>query len=290
MATPDLVALVLTVAPPQPVVTPGHLGRAAHSLLLRLIQAEAPDLAQALHSGHTAKPFTCTTLIGGKRQDTADSRQYQPDAPAWLRFTGLNTAVCTHLLRLAQEPPQTIELDGHPFVVQSATVDNAVHPWAGHTSYQGLGSPHLLAHRPPAFRIKLEFASPTTFRSQGRSRPMPMPEWVFGSLLDRWNSFSPIQAAEEMRRFAAECVAMSKFRLRTRAIPLKNKVVQMGCVGRADYVCLHRDNYWASMLNMMADYAFYSGVGYQTTKGLGQVRRALPKKPQRAPKPTTPAA
>lgn len=270
----ELTALVITAAPPKPITTAGHLGRAAHALLLRLIGAEDSDLAEALHNSHTTKPFTCTTLIGGQRLN-ADARQYRPEEPAWLRFTGLNGDVSAHLLRLAQDPPSTIDLDGHSFVVQSATLDNELHPWAGQTSYEALGTPHLLAHRPPDFRIKLEFASPTTFRSQGRSRPSPMPDWVFGSLLDRWNSFSPIQAAEEMRRFAAECVVMSKYWLRTRANPLKNNVVQMGCVGRASYICLNRDKYWASMLNMMADFAFYSGVGYQTTAGLGQTRRLV---------------
>jgi CRISPR-associated endoribonuclease Cas6 len=182
----DLAALVLTVAPRKPVTTPGHLGRAAHSLLLRLIGATEPDLAEALHNSHTTKPFTCTTLIGGQRLEDLNTRRYLPDEPAWLRFTGLNTAVTGHLLRLAADPPPTIELDGHTFVVQSATIDPDIHPWAGHTSYEDLGTPHLLAHRPPDFHIKLEFASPTTFRSQGRSLPTPMPEWVFGSLLDRW--------------------------------------------------------------------------------------------------------
>lgn len=274
MPTPDLVALVLTVAPRKMTNTPGHLGRAVHSLLLRLIGAEDTALAEALHDSHTAKPFTCTTLIGGKRLD-ADARQYRPEDPAWLRFTGLTGDVSAHLLRLAENPPSTIDLDGHLFAVQSATLDNTVHPWAGQTSYEELGAPHLLAQRPPDFRIKLEFASPTTFRSQGRSLPVPMPVWVFGSLLDRWNQFSPIQAAAEMRRFAEECVVLSQYSLHTRAVPMKESVVQMGCVGRASYACLNRDKYWVSMLNMMADFAFYSGVGYQTTAGLGQVRRLV---------------
>lgn len=282
MPAPDLVSLVLTLAPPKPLPAPGHLGRAVHALLLRLIQAEAPALAEAIHNTHTSKPFTCSTLIGGEIQETPAERLYRPAEPAWLRFTGLNEAVAAHLLRLEAAPPDTVELDGHTFIVQSATTDPEAHPWANKTSYEALGTPYLLAHRPPSFRLSLEFASPTTFRSQGRSRPVPMPDWVFGSLLDRWNAFSRIQVAQEMRRFADECVVMSKYRLRTRAIPLKNRVVQMGCVGWADYVCLNRDKYWASMLNLMADYAFYSGVGYQTTVGLGQVQRKQRPKPARA--------
>ncbi|MEZ4642602.1 MAG: CRISPR system precrRNA processing endoribonuclease RAMP protein Cas6 [Chloroflexota bacterium] len=47
----------------------------------------------------------------------------------------------------------------------------------------------------------------------------------------------------------------------------------MGCVGWGDFVALQHDRYWNSVLNLLADFAFYSGVGYQTTVGLGQVRR-----------------
>jgi CRISPR-associated endoribonuclease Cas6 len=249
----------------------GHLGRAGHALLLRLIDAADPALAQALHESDTAKPFTCSDLVGGQRQGK-NTRWLQPDQPAWLRFTGLNAAVSAHLQRLAQEPPAAVELDGIPLRVLSATLDTAEHPWAGQSSYETLGAPHLLAQQSPHYRLALTFASPTTFRSQGSSQPVPMPEWVFGSLLDRWNNFGAVQLPVEARRFAAECTVLSRYLLRTRAIPYKN-IVQMGCVGWADYAVLNRDRYWASLLNLLADYAFYSGIGYQTTMGLGQAQR-----------------
>jgi CRISPR/Cas system endoribonuclease Cas6 (RAMP superfamily) len=49
----------------------------------------------------------------------------------------------------------------------------------------------------------------------------------------------------------------------------------MGCVGRASYVVVNRDRYWTSLLNLLTEYSFYSGVGYQTTIGLGQARPPL---------------
>lgn len=268
----ELTALVLTIAPAKPTVTPGHLGRAAHALLLRLIHERDAKLADALHDRETLKPFTCTTLVGGKRQEQ-NSRLYLPDEPAWLRFTGMETAVSAQLQALAESPPTAVELDGHKFLVQSATVNSAEHPWAGHTSYEALGSPYLLAHQFPENKIRLAFYSPTTFRRQGQSHPVPLPGWVFGSLLDRWNAFGKVQVAKEMRRYADECMAMSRYRLKTRAVPLKENVVQMGCVGRVEYVCLNKDKYWVSIVNMLADFSFYSGIGYQTTVGLGQVSR-----------------
>lgn len=269
---PDLTALVLTLAPASPTTTPGHLGRAAYALLLRLIAEVDADLAQALHDTDTRKPLTCTTLLGGERQDK-NSRLYVPDKPSWLRFTGLNSAVSAHLCRLAEHPPETVELDGLLFQVQSATVDTAQHPWAGTDSYEPLAAPYLLAAHSPRYHVGLQFASPTTFRSNGRSQPVPMPVWVFGSLLDRWNEFSPVRLPEEVRRFAEACVVLNRYDLRTQAVPLKADVTQMGCVGEASYILLNRDRYWASLLNLLTSYAFYSGVGYQTTVGLGQVRQ-----------------
>ena len=267
----DLTSLVLTLAPAQPVLTPAHLGRAAYALLLRLIDAHDPALAQEIHDSDGPKPFTCSTVIGGRRQGK-HAREYTPDRPAWVRFTGLTTAVSTHLLRLAANPPTAVELDGHIFQVQGATVDENEHPWAGKADYQTLAEPYLLAAIPPSYRLSIQFASPTAFRSKGLIQPVPMANWVFGSLLDRWNSFSPVQLSPEIRRFADNGVVLSQYQLRTRAAPLKENIVHMGCVGKATYAIVNKDKYWASLLNLLQQYTFYSGVGYQTTAGLGQTR------------------
>lgn len=274
MPQPDLTALVLSLTPAEPTTTPAHLGRASYALLMRLIAAHDAALARQLHDDDGVKPFTCSTLIGGRRI-SREQRQFQPEKTAWLRFTGLNTAVSAHLQRLAENPPEKVELDGHIFQVTQATLDAEVHPWAGQTSYETLAAPYLLADRQPDYRPKLLFASPTTFRSQGKSQPIPLPDWVFGSLADRWNAFSPVQISPELRRFAAECVVLNHYRLRTKAIPFKENVVQMGCVGQAGYVAVNRDRYWASMLNLLVEFSFFGGVGYQTTMGLGQARRPL---------------
>jgi CRISPR-associated endoribonuclease Cas6 len=39
------------------------------------------------------------------------------------------------------------------------------------------------------------------------------------------------------------------------------------------YRALGADRYWLGVINLLADFAFYSGVGVQTTTGMGQVRR-----------------
>jgi len=262
---------------------PASLGRAAHALLLRLIDAQEPALAQELHDRPGLKPYTASNLVIGQRQ--SGSLQVQAGQSGWLRFTGLTGPVSQILQALAAEPPRTVELDGHHFEVAGASLDPAHHPWAGRISYQELAAPYLLAgqsaagHRPS---LRLDFTSPTTFRSQGRYIPLPLPELVFGSLLDRWQAWAPIALPPELRRFAAEAVALSRYDLRTRSLPYKqggqaeagrSGMTIVGFTGQATFTALNRDRYWLSLLHLLAAFAFYSGVGYQTGVGLGQVRR-----------------
>jgi CRISPR/Cas system endoribonuclease Cas6 (RAMP superfamily) len=46
-------------------------------------------------------------------------------------------------------------------------------------------------------------------------------------------------------------------------------------VGRARYVTTNFDRYWMSLINLLADFAIFSGAGAGTGMGLGQCRRIL---------------
>ena len=102
--------------------------------------------------------------------------------------------------------------------------------------------------------------------------PIPLPDLLFGSLLDRWNAWSPVALNPEVRRYAQECIAVSNYRLRSRSLRLRERVVQRGATGRCDYVALNRDRYWCGTISALAAFAFYSGAGYMTTQGMGECR------------------
>jgi len=48
--------------------------------------------------------------------------------------------------------------------------------------------------------------------------------------------------------------------------------LRIGSIGKIAYSALNRDRYWLSALGLLAAFALYSGVGAQTTMGMGQVR------------------
>jgi CRISPR-associated endoribonuclease Cas6 len=262
-----LTSLVITVEATETRPVPAYLGRANQQLFLSLID---PALAQALHDEDGLKPFTVSNLMMGK-PDKPGHRVVENGEAGWLRFTGLTEPVSEALLSTAKQMPDIIEINHIPFRVTGVTFNPMEHPWANVVSYQEFAASYLLTPDRHSSQVNLHFAAPTTFRRDGRYVPLPIPDLIFGSLLDRWQSFAPIALHPEMRRFAKEVVTINRHKIHTHAMPKKSGQI-IGFIGQVTFSVLHSDRYWLSMTHLLANFAFYSGVGYQTTSGLGQVR------------------
>ena len=101
---------------------------------------------------------------------------------------------------------------------------------------------------------------------------IPLPGLVFGSLVERWNTFSPVVLSPEMRRFGEEVMAISRYRLASQTVESKAGGLRVGGMGTVTYRALGGDRYWLGVMHMLASFAFYSGVGVQTATGMGQAR------------------
>jgi len=268
-----LTSLVINLVPEQVVSLPLHLGRANHAAFLRLVSRAEPSLGAQLHEPNQERPFTCSSLWGARR--VGQSLQLTPDKAVSVRFTALTAQLSAILQEVADSPPSHLDYDGTPLLIQRATVDSAADPWAGQVSYEALAARYLLPGEPGVPHAELSFASPTAFRSGGHTLPVPLPHLVYGGLVHKWNTFAPVAVSDDMRRYAKECLAMSRYKLSTRALPAKGRPAQIGCVGWCRYVATNRDRYWLGVFQMLTDFAFFAGVGYQTAVGMGQVRRRV---------------
>jgi len=303
----ELLSLVLTLkplttpAPDKPL--PRWWGRAAHSLLLTVVRQYAPELARSLHSqpgspagagpkraaaNHQIRPFTASTLMG-----RFPAGGFDPQGHYTLRLTAIEEQLAGILWQAARDGPlavgRTVELDHHKFEVlalapaadgaDSHGADNPSPPpegqhtaWAARTTYQQLSAPYLLAQQTAGRRIRLQFTSPVTFKTGGKHQPLPLPELVFGSLLTRWNAYAPLVFPPEARRYAAECLAVSAFKLSSRRVDAKSRGLRLGAVGQVTYTSLNYDRYWMSVMHTLAAFARFSGVGAGASMGLGQCR------------------
>ncbi|MCS6908133.1 MAG: hypothetical protein RML93_09665, partial [Anaerolineales bacterium] len=167
----ELISLILPLKPllqPSPRAV-DWWGRAAHALLLRAIHQLHPDLAQTLHDEDGLRPFTVSNLLGRFDENGA----LRGDQVYALRFTTYRPEVSRALLDALQPGAplslgMRVEMDYIPFEV----VDPQSNPlpfaeWQALNTYAELSSPYLLAMQVPPRRIRLQFASPTTFKSEG---------------------------------------------------------------------------------------------------------------------------
>jgi CRISPR-associated endoribonuclease Cas6 len=284
-----LLSVILTLRPQDKLddvtTLPKWWGRAAHAMLLAAIQKIDPSLAGKMHSDESLRPFTVSNLMGHVTPNT-----FNPDSTFRLRITSLREDVTNALLIGCSEgsftPGSSIELDYIRFRVESVNPQldsirsGGNHPtvrsasnWGGITSYSDLSAVYLLNQSPPETSISLSFASPTCFKSQGKHVPLPLPELVFASLLKRWNGFASITFPLEFLEYVTNSIAISRYDLSSRVVEVKSGGLRMGAVGEVTYKCLEPDRYWVCLVNTLADYALYSGVGIGTTMGLGQVNR-----------------
>lgn len=269
-----LIAITLTLAPTKPGTLPPYVGRANYAATLNRIRQLDPELSAEIHDCEGPKPLTCSSLL--QNAPPRAGIPLQLDREYRVRVTGLTEPVSVALhTGLIESPPATWELDGHLFRVVATLCDSTQDGWTGQTAFETLAAQQM--QQGAARRVTLRFASPTSFKSGGMHVPVPMPGLVFGSLVERWNRFSPVALSPDMRRFGAEMVAVSRYRLESRAVDQKSagnkQALRMGGVGEATYVALGGDRYWAGVMQMLAEFARYSGVGVQTATGMGQARR-----------------
>lgn len=258
--------LSLQPAAEYPPETPEWWGRGSQAALLKELHLYSARLAEELHDGASGlRPYTATSLLGfSKRRGLEPGRIYR------LRWTSLRQDLSQALAWLVEQggfrTGSVIHLDDFNFTIQQVELERQ--------TYEDLSASYLLAKIPPERQLRLRFTSPTVFKTAGRHLPLPLPELVFGSLLERWNSFAPVTFPDELKRFISERLLVSRYKISSQVAPVKAGGLRIGAVGEMVYTSANYDRYWLSLLHTLAAYARYAGVGAGTTQGLGQCEAA----------------
>lgn len=263
-----LLSAVILLRAQEATALPSYLGKAAHAFFLKLIASADATVGARLHGDSGPKPFTVSDLMGLPR--TRGRVRTIAGQTCFLRFTGYANDLSNLLTqKVLPSLPTEVPLANGRFAVEEVFLESTAHPLSGQASYEELVERHLLQKKRSPLRVRLYFASPTTFRSGGRNVPLPLPGLVFGSLVERWNAFSSITISPEVRQYAEECLAISQCQLRTHTVDVASGK-QVGFTGSCSYVAVRADSYWLRVVDLLAAFAFYAGVGYKTTMGFGQ--------------------
>ena len=189
----------------------------------------------------------------------------------WLRVTLAGEELFGVFVRrfLQGGTQPTIRLGQVELGVSEVLTSPGSHPWAGYTTVDD-----LLANARPRDTITLEIASPTSFSlGDNRVEVMPRPELIFGTLHKKWASWCGQDLSLPLNReWLREYALVSDWRMQSRMLRYGPQA-QIGSEGQVTFRLFEAEREARTLLNILADFAFYAGIGRKTTQGMGQVRR-----------------
>ena len=263
--TEALTAIVLELQPLEDTSIPLSHGVFAYAAALDLLGRLDIELPKRIHDPAHNKPITVSSVQGGFREGYSfkllRNRIYR-----W-RLTGLNKAVSSQLNQLSPELGN-IRLSNAIFRILNVRSDARDDSDTGQTTYANLLELWKTNDLPSTFHI--EFRTPTTFRQNDFEVPFPTPHLVFGSLAKTWNTYAP-QKLGDVTAVLKDMIMLSNWRGETRRVELGSRRT-VGFIGHFTYRVAENLPEVRRLLGLLADYAFYSGIGWQTTHGLGQTR------------------
>ena len=257
---------------------PNTVARFGHAAFLALIESVAPELSQALHDNNGRQPFTVSPLrVENRARVNGHIRLHEGDGCS-MRFTILDSTLFQSFQSalIASSLAATIRLQNIPFAVEEAITTPRAEELTGYTTFAELRD----AARDER-AIALRFDSPTAVSFNDETGKkfdlLPTPWRVFDSLCRKWNAFAetPIAVPEAVRAWVETNVLVSGHNIHTEAL-LFDRFTQKGFVGSVVYETKSDDAAMTRVVNALADFALYAGVGYKTTMGMGQCRRVQP--------------
>ncbi len=259
-----LSAVVVNLRPVAVAHLPFSHGTFAYAAALELFLRQNPTLARTLHEMRPYKPFTVSPLLNTHLKDDNGFILSPQETYSW-RLTGLIEEVSQYLLSLSPASGG-VRIGDAVFTIDEVIVEK--HPETGQVTYEELWK--RWGEIEPKRMVTFHFVTPTTFRSSRFEEPFPLPKWVFGSLLEIWNTFST-HPIGQIKGLFEEVVLLSNWKGETRRVELGGYRT-VGFIGKFTYRFTEPTQKLCQWASMLSEFAFYSGVGWQTTHGLGQVR------------------
>jgi len=273
--TQSLHALVINLVALQTGTLPGTLGELAHAAFYAAVQAVDPALSTQMHDAQDRSAFSLSPLYG-YAQNAKDGRVHVHQGQSgWLRLGLLDARLfgvfMQHLLTSGRP---TIRLGDVHFAITEVLGAPGSHPWESYTTLDELAA---LDATPTQWT--LEFASPTAIRwgeadnKNRRVELFPQPRMAIAGLRTRWDRLTGATWGRAFEEWVERNVVVSRiWHWQTQPFGFQ-KQSYVGGLGRVDYRLLDAsDAAHAAHFNRLLHLAFYTGIGYKTTHGLGQVR------------------
>lgn len=265
-----LSSFVIELTTLEPISLNGYGGETIHGLFFEILKDYSEKVAEYLHNeNRKSKPFSLSGILE-KKVKTGGKLLLDSEEDASFKISILEEELIPDILAAfgkALNLKTKFPLANGRIVIKNINYQENSSPWVRSSLY-----PKLFEEARPNDKIKLRFISPTSFRSKGKQCTLPEPSLIFSSLLGKWNSFSGIRFNKDFLE-KLDGVYPSQFELRSELIQFSNYKI-IGFRGIVEYrFGKEFTSEERRVINTLADFAFYAGVGYKTTMGMGQTVR-----------------
>ncbi len=242
-----LVSMVVAVRSLKGGTLPPSTGKAMHAVFVNWVKLANPSLSAALHAQTSDKPFTVSNLLTRSEANPVISSGITragdliltPSQLYWFRVTSLEDSLSRFLVEIlaGSTAPALPSVLGREFEVVYITIDPHKHQWAASETYSNLlnlmesASDLKPVSLGKTFKAKLLFVSPTTFKSNGRALPLPLPLQTFSSLRKRWNAFSGHLIDPGFAEWVEGNVSISSYELKSELVWLEGSAGGARLVG-----------------------------------------------------------
>lgn len=283
---PELLAVVFHLRALRRGRIPSTHGQIIHGAFISLLSDLFPRLPHSLHEGNSSpRPFTLSHLHGPpdrqKNSSNADTHLPGTSIPInegedyWFRITSLSKEMSVLLLSFCQAPASHIQLAHLPF--QLVGISPSGHKRSGQDTYRRLWDEKNIALQKSKSILGFYFLSPTAFHSQKRNHLFPLPSMIFPQLISRWNRFSSIEFPDLPKTLFDQSLIISAYHLHTHILDFGRAGKQIGFEGYCEYKMEPQtDREVTRLIHLLGLYSFFSGIGYGTPKGMGQVEFVIP--------------
>ena len=253
---------------------PASHGTMMHAVCFDILHRFSPTLAARVHDGMKEKPMTSSFLSqmdGTKKRPAPDKGRWHLPAGtilAW-RVTALTDDVWNAFASLPRGAE--IQLGDWHLTLTETIIDAQKTPGTGEVDPQTLLE--TCASMPTPSELTLDFRSVTAFRTDQYDVPWPLPEYIFGSLAKRWQTFSmPLALDDEAVRTQARLLLPTSWHGRSTRKYFGSKRVVLGFTGQFSFSTERLPEEQRLLFLLLAQYAELSGTGRWTGYGMGQTR------------------
>ncbi|MGB1289189.1 MAG: CRISPR system precrRNA processing endoribonuclease RAMP protein Cas6 [Aggregatilineales bacterium] len=263
----DLMSIELSLRPRKFNRIPRWQGRAAQAMFYHTLRDIHPMVSETIHDlqkwhPRLPKPFTMSSLMGAPQVD--EFITLTPEQYLTLRLTTLH--------------PQLTSLVQHGvlplWLRRNFTLHDQFFEFAKITEHSWMNYDDLLDTADDRYEVHLNFTSPTAFkRTTGGYQAAPDIERIFMSLYSRWNAFAPRPLPVALKTSIQERIHIVETHIEHHTLKFARgrKGVIPGFYGSVKFVLDEPSLMLRHMLNALAAFTHFSGVGVKTTIGMGQV-------------------